>query len=335
MTESMTIDRLRQQGYAYYEGYLSFFNHKKRQKQRSAAKSLTKGDYEKRALQCWERVLQYERRPEDILLYARIQHARMGGSTRPRDLTWEQLYGLYDEAVALWDRHGRQGQEKEYMRACCGLCRCGLATYAASSALASEASLLFRPKSAVFGDAASRRRWQRMRQCMEQVQTLEDLPVTIAEGQAVPDRRRFLYSGDVYFLLGQVYDCGARLALTGQVRKTLQLAERYYRFACEIDWQRRRRKAGVSGFSYMYGALLSLYLYVRREDAFYRTWDRYHAVVDFSPAFRTLWQTRWLIVKGEYDAAERGLQLQEGTAEFPERRIQALRQLISRLRRRQ
>lgn len=299
----------------YYRDYMMRFTSKA-----SGMLAYTNGECCQKAKDALARLLQHERQPETLYRYAQVLYRSA------KDGQWkgefvhlcrqkEQAYALYDEAAAMQEKWGA-ADKGLYCRTCYGLCRCGLEMFSLHSVLLEELMLLFGVSSMLYGSRSDHiTRLRRLYHCLEQVLDIEQLPRRTDDLTAVIQAKQtYERSWDIYYLLGKLFDYAGQFSLCHNRSNAYHLAERYYRYACEIDMTRRQSHQAVSGFDHMYTALLTLHLRQHREDRFYADWERYHPVVGFSSEFHFMSQARWLIIKKDYAAAQHFLaaQLQDG-----------------------
>lgn len=299
----------------YYRDYMTRFTSKSKK-----LLPYTKGESCQKAKHALMLLLKHKRTPEIVYQYAQLlyRHAKDGqwkGKISDLRRQKEQAYALYDESVAMQEKWGIKHMGL-YCRSCYGACRCGLELFSHRSVRQEELALAFGMPSTLHGRRADHiLRLRRLYYCLHQVLKTENLPHCMDDIRAVVQSRQvYERSWDVYYLLGKLFDYASQFSLCHNRDQAYFFAERYYKYACEIDRMRRQIHQSVPGFSHMYTSLLTLYLRHHREDNFYDAWERYHPVVRFSSDFHFLSHVRWLIIKKNYDAAQHFLasHLQDG-----------------------
>lgn len=290
----------------YYTAYISSISNKKKK-----ILPCSKSESEKKVCQYYERILQQEHHPRDVyqygtVLYKNTKDFSNNDTFQLKCRKKSQAFVLYDEAVQLLEDDASKRNNLLYSRACYGLCRCGMESFTLYSSLLDEIHLLFPLKLSLYGNHdAHCQKFYRMCHCIEIVRKLEKLPRVIEDMAAVVhSKQQQEASWDVYYMMGRLFDCAYQFGLCADRKGAYVSAVRYYGYACEIDYQRRKEGLSVSGFTHMYTALLTLYIRGRQETEFYRMWELYHPVVHFPEAFRLVSQIRWLIWKEKYSEAK-------------------------------
>jgi tetratricopeptide (TPR) repeat protein len=303
------IRALRGMAAAYYTDYISSISNKKQK-----ILPCPKKESKKKACEYYEKILRKEHHPKDVFQYGTVLYKNTkdfsSEDTFPEKCDKKnQAFALYDEAVQILEDNNDTGSLL-YSRACYGLCRCGLESFNFYSALLDEIHLLFPVKLSLYGSQEEHcQKFHRICHCIEAVRKQENLPRVVEDIEAVVhSRQRQAMSWDVYYMMGKIFDCAYQFNLCNDTKGAYASAVRYYGYACEIDYRRRREGLPVSGFTHMYTSLLTLYIRGRNEQEFYRFWETYHPLVRFSEAFRLLSQIRWLILKENYSEAEQVLE---------------------------
>ncbi len=248
-------------------------------------------------------ILQRDRRSDDMYAYAQFLYKESGSfhgqaSFSQRLAQQKQAYALYEESAMQIESADTEKDTQLYFQICYGLCRCGLTFFSLRSILSEELLLLFSAAVPLYGKREEHlQRLRRIYTCMDKVLSLAELPRKTDAIQTVAQSKQpYGQSWNIYYLLGKLFDCAVQFSLCRDKSMSRAMAEQYYTYACEIDFMRRRACLPVSGFSHMYTALLTLYIRNREEAKFYAAWDRYHPQIQFSDAFRTVCQVRWLII---------------------------------------
>lgn len=271
-----------------------------------------------KARSCYEALLTEERPIYDLYHYGYLLYKSavdfylpLTGGQRHEQL--KEAYALFQEIVERWesldDREKKQ-QKAIYQKACYTLCRCGLQLLNSHAWLKREFYLLFRVR---INDADKAERQCRFRQilhCLQTICEIGGLPLNVTDLAAAAriSQPPFQHAGDVYYMMGKLFECAYEQGLYSWPEEALARAETYYRYACEIDMERRRQKLPISGYTHMYASLFKVYYYGHKEDAFLAAWKRYHQQVCFSEDLKILFTVRWYICKRDYDKAKNVLQ---------------------------
>ena len=302
---------LRGLAFLHYSDYITCNSYKG---EKNKALPETKRECEKKAEEYFKQILRQGRQPRDLYRYAHLLYKAACDFHTKEHFVYlyekkDQSYELYDEAVYRMEKRGRERQTALYSRACYGLCRCGLDTLSLHSTLLDELLLLYKIHLTPYGSSDMHcHRFLRMCYCIEQVRITEVLPRVIDNfSTVVHTHQQYEKSWDIYHMLGKIFDSAYQYFLCKQREDAYKSAEKYYQYACEIDFIRRREHLPVSGFAHMYTALLTLYIRGREENKFYAAWEKYNPVIHFSEGFRILSQIRWLIIKKDYSEAEKVL----------------------------
>lgn len=149
-------------------------------------------------------------------------------------------------------------------------------------------------------------------------------------------RSEFPYAGDIYYMIGQLYECAYEQQLYLWPEEALHLAKRYYTYACDIDYRRRQLRLSVSGYMHMYAALFRLYHHSSKGHRDVPPWLAYLRKLSFPPGMKALVRIRQCIQKGQYDDAacqlQEVMQTRQYDAFMTEKKVKVLRDITEVLR---
>ena len=274
---------------------------------------LSKDVCENKAIELYDRIIAISGNTGDYYRYAYLLYNSSTVFSPDKDFSTilekkRQAYDLYHLAVTSYDSLDEKRRDSLlhiYIKASYGLARCGLELINSRSRVLDELVVLFDYDAPTFGNRLdSRNRLIQVCDAIEIVREFEGLPAFIDDMDAIIKKKHLVeHSWDVYYTLGKAQDLARQYKLADDTEQAYADAERYYRYACEIDAQRRENHLPVSEFTHMYMALFNLYLRNRQESAFKSAWQRYSTVVPFSLVDKLLFQARWHIVKRDYSRA--------------------------------
>lgn len=256
------------------------------------------------------RLLQQCRRPYDVYSYAQFLYKKACNffstdSIVVKSEMKEKAYELYHEAILELEKQAYDRQRSLYSRACYGFSRCGLDMLAHPSILQEELAILFNEPIALYGQRdVYEKRLKHVHACLDTVRKLEALPSQAADMTGISMApKKYANSWDIYYLLGKAFDYAWHLQLCQKEELAYELAEKYYGYACQIDYS-RKKNGKRSIFSHMYIALIALYIRRKDKEKCLSLWKTYDIGRLIPKGYQTLTAIRWAIVDKDYEKAK-------------------------------
>lgn len=255
-------------------------------------------------------LLQQERRPYDIYRYAQLLYCCSHDfvTTEPfvvKHRMKEKAYELYEETLQLIEIEKTDMHTALYRQACYALSRCGLELVSSYSILLQEMALVADMPLPFLGNKEKyRKKLQRIHACLDTLRAMERLPrqaKRIADIQQI--RKTYGKAEQIYYLLGKAFDYTWQFGLCDNKMLAKQLAERYYTYACEINYHNMENKKGKSLFFHMYMALVNIYIRQKDKEKCKKIWQHYKLSRYIPQGYQTLTAIRWAIVEKNYEKA--------------------------------
>lgn len=223
-----------------------------------------------------------------------------------RQMHLKKACTLYKKILKCTDR-GELSEDKRLIRVKAGyyFCRAGLSLLKSHSYLGREAFLLF---GVTLPQSQRVERLGRFHTLLRIASRLcrycgLDGDVTGIEELARRPRSEFPYAGDIYYMMGQLYECAYEQQLYPWPEEALHRAKQYYTYACDIDYRRRQLRLSVSGYMHMYASLFRLFHYSSKGRKDVPPWLAYLRKLTFPPGLEILVRIRQCIQNGQYDDA--------------------------------
>ena len=81
------------------------------------------------------------------------------------------------------------------------------------------------------------------------------------------------------------------------------LTEKYYTYACDIDFNRRRAHKNVSGFKHIYAKLLDLYVKGHEAEKYNDSKSKYEPFFQVNGTMEAIYKAKWAIIEHDYTLA--------------------------------
>lgn len=307
----MNMKALKGLAYVYYSEWISYLILSKKV---DGPLAFDKNLCKDRAIELYERILVRDCDVTTLYRYAHLLYRvsseyRPGGDYQERLQARRQSYHLYSEAKNTYEQM-EAGDEKKrfrknYIKACYGLSRCIIDMIHVTNTLDETIDALF-GRTPVYD---SYREWKR-KKLMEAANAInivrdeEGLPVTTDDTVTLAmQEQKFEMSWDIYYTMGKIYETAFFYDFFNDRQRSFDKAEKYYTYACDIDFNRRRANKNVSGFKHIYAKLLDLYVKGHEAEKYDACRSKYEPYFRVNGTMETIYKAKWAIIEHDYALA--------------------------------
>lgn len=266
---------------------------------------------EQQAVHYFSALLQQERQPHDIYAYAQLLYRNANNFLRTdsaavKKRTKERAYALYEEVIQKIEAEPVDTYAALYSQACYALGRCGLELVSLYSVLLHEMMLVTDMPITLFGNKEKNvNRLRRIHSCLDTVRKLSHMPRQLQRLTDIPIHTTAHIKPEyVYYLLGKAFDHAWQFGLCKNKYVARQWAERYYTYACEINYGRITEKGSKKFASCLYIALINLYIRQKNKEKCIYIWKKYQLSQYIPLGYQRLTAIRWAIIDKQYEKAQ-------------------------------
>lgn len=264
------------------------------------------------AAHCFSLLLQQERHPIDTYKYARLLYCCSNDFCTTESFTVKQrmkekAYELYEETLQIIGKEKADTYTALYNQACYALGRCGLELVSSYSVLLHEIALVADIPLPFFGNKEIyKKRLQRAHACLDTLRVIKHLPRNIKNAADIHRIRNAQDGAEhIYYLLGKAFDYAWQFGLCKNKRLAKQEAERYYTYACEINYHTVKDTPHKKLFFHMYIALINVYIRQKEKKTCIKIWKRYQLSKHIPQGYQRITAIRWAIIEKDYEKARR------------------------------
>lgn len=264
----------------------------------------------RQAIHYFSILLQRERQPHDLYAYAQLLYRHANNFLRydtidSKKRTKETAYTLYEEVIQKIEKETGDTYATLYSQACYALGRCGLELVSLYSVLLHEMMLVTDTPIALLGNKEKHiTRLRRIYVCLDKVRKLNCMPRTLQRLTDIPTHLiTHIKPEYVYYLLGKTLDYAWQFGLCKNKQAAWQWAERYYTYACEINYSKIVGKKNKKLASYIYISLVNLYIRQKNKEKCIYIWEKYHLSQYIPIGYQRLTAVRWAMIDKQYEKA--------------------------------
>ena len=265
---------------------------------------------ERQAAQYFSVLLKQQRQPRDVYYYAQLlyRHANqffLTESVAAKVQKKEKAYDLYEEVLQKIENEKVDRHARLYSQACYALGRCGLELLSGYSVLLQEIALVTDMPPLLFRNKqTSMERLRRIHACLDTVRAIEHLPRRVPHLSDIRHvHTSYAYTDHIYYLLGKAFDYAWKFGLCNNKVLAYQWAERYYTYACEINYHKMTGQKNKRISYYMYMALVNLYIRKKDKRKCAALWQRYQLSQHIPRGCQQITGIRWAIIERNYEKA--------------------------------
>lgn len=227
---------------------------------------------------------------------------------------------LYEEAMKNYETMAESDEKKScrnyYIKSAYGACRCCFSLMIESPVMEyadlvvgyEARKMLCNPAAAVWYEKQENY-LLRAGKYINIARKEEQLPIDIEDIYKVSMKeQRAEHSWYIYYMMGRVWQYAYVHHLLCNPGMAFSKAEKYYKYACDIDFI--RRGAGKKGHAFVciYSALMLLYQLAHDKKKFDEMLSKYGRTANIRKHDQKLSEIKWCIINHDYDVAQKQLQ---------------------------